>query len=700
MKQLGVLMLAALLAIVSGGCGGEGDDGDGGEGPPRTEVTPTPTSALAVGLMTAPDGLPLYQLSGDNGRIIYRAAPDGVILQALHIGAVFATEDPIAVRVFYDEATGLPRVAHDTATGAWMAIRANGPSRVDFWSYGRNGTYQGGFAIYEEGGRYYMGRIVGAPVLQGRRITGPLNPEPAVWTGSFTLEGDIADGLTNIQAVPAEHARFIESVIPSAGASANTASPVVAQAGLSVQEGLIYVGLGLVAIGAAPALVAGGAVVTSAVVIGGSMALIGVFAGDVQEAIRGQLRRTPGCASYNQGICDIASNYLAKEDARGALGFMCDLYEQATQGAANLAGKISNGRRARDNARGLTSEERADVMESVNTYPGFYRGREPASLEAPPVVSSNVSGEARGLGGRTTAVHGVAAPDGSLDVSGQDNLGRQVQISLQVDDGVNEGGDFSWGEHEGTVPAAPGPRIVRELGPQYALPPDNTWSLLLSNYFAAPEGRPITYDIDSSHPTVRARISGQFLVLETGSLSPGDSSAWSHMNINAAAQGRTVHQYFLVVVDPALRQPPEPPGPDEPSETTPLPPAIAMQTPEPGGNYCIAPIRTGRDDAELVAWPPDSGDQNRNRNFTYTYLSHDGRRVTDTARIVCTACCSDGMAVVLDSNGYRRYPCADWPRVYEERSEEYDYEILGSRNYYQQSQLESDIDRLLCAEDL
>ena len=65
-----------------------------------------------------------------------------------------------------------------------------------------------------------MGEIVGIPALEGRQITGQLNPTSASWMGSFSLMGDIEDGLTNVQALSAEQARFIESLTPSGTALA------------------------------------------------------------------------------------------------------------------------------------------------------------------------------------------------------------------------------------------------------------------------------------------------------------------------------------------------------------------------------------------------------------------------------------------------------------------------------------------------
>ena len=210
--------------------------GSGPTKPLREQVFDNPTP-----------GQPSCVIAGDNASLQYWIDPSGTVQQSLY-ESVDGTQ---RVRTFYGEGTELPRVVLDEALGNWLSIREHGDSRVDFWAYGSDGNYQGGFAIYEEDGWYYMGEVVGVPAHEGREISGELNPSTGSWSGSFTLNGNPADGLTNIQLLSAEQVMFLESLEPSKASETNANSPVVASID-TLREGLFWVGAAVVVIAAIP----------------------------------------------------------------------------------------------------------------------------------------------------------------------------------------------------------------------------------------------------------------------------------------------------------------------------------------------------------------------------------------------------------------------------------------------------------------
>ena len=153
-------------------------------------------------------GQPGYVIAGDNASLQYWFTPSGDVSQALYEKA----DGTERVRTFYDEVTGAPRTVLNEISGHWLSIRDAGPDRVDFWAYDSAGNYLNGFAIYEMSGEYFTGEVVGVPAHEWETITGQLIPDDASWTGSFTLIGDVEDGLTNIREAPPELVALIDEL--------------------------------------------------------------------------------------------------------------------------------------------------------------------------------------------------------------------------------------------------------------------------------------------------------------------------------------------------------------------------------------------------------------------------------------------------------------------------------------------------------
>ena len=169
-------------------------------------------------------GQPSYVIAGDNAGLQYWFTPSGDVSQALHEKA----DGTERIRTFYDEVTGAPRTVLDEISGHWLSIREAGPDRVDFWRYDGVGNYLDGFAIYETSGQYYTGEIVGVPAHEWQTITGQLIPDDASWIGSFTLTGDVEDGLTNIREAPPELVALIDELAIDDASDSNAIRPVSA----------------------------------------------------------------------------------------------------------------------------------------------------------------------------------------------------------------------------------------------------------------------------------------------------------------------------------------------------------------------------------------------------------------------------------------------------------------------------------------
>ena len=165
MRKVCAVFLASLMVYV-GGCGGGG--GDGGGAPAEERPTPS-VSALGIEVVTPdnPGGVPEVSISGDSASITYHVEADGTLYQAAYTSDAPAT----AVRVFYGPDTELPHVILDEISGGWLSIMPYGPNRVDFWIYEANGNYLDGYAVFEDGGTYYMGDVAAAPALEGSEGT-------------------------------------------------------------------------------------------------------------------------------------------------------------------------------------------------------------------------------------------------------------------------------------------------------------------------------------------------------------------------------------------------------------------------------------------------------------------------------------------------------------------------------------------------
>ena len=403
-------------------------------------IRAAPASALRAEYFENPaPGKPNYVMAGNNASLQYWTDPDGTVGQAVYESADGAHR----VRVFYDEETELPRAVLDEISGNWLSIREYGTNRIDFWAFDSDGSYQSGFAIYEEDGQYYMGEIVGVPVHEGREITGELSPSSASWTGSFTLEGDNEDGLTNIQALSEDQVMFLESLELSGASSVNANSPVVAA--FTLRTGLFWGGMAVGVIAAIPSaplwmpLAAGGLLATS------------LFLPDIKDVVRGAAREI-GCESFDEGPCSLVGVHLADPDSRGPIGLIRDLYDWMTKVPEELSEAV---RQRVDSARQYYGNMK-DRLSPGNLADYIFpvaHAKPPDSDDAPSPGSSILSGRADRDDGTEIDLDGTMDPNGSYRATGTDSQSRRVSIIGSVDDdGTNAGGTFEWGEEQGDIP--------------------------------------------------------------------------------------------------------------------------------------------------------------------------------------------------------------------------------------------------------
>ena len=375
-------------------------------------------------------------------------------------------------RVFYDEATGLPRQVLDEVSGNWMLIQQNG-TFVDFWLYDRDGNYQDGFSVFEESGQYYHAEITGLPAHAGKKITGQLHPDAASWTGHFTLQIEWGDDLANIQPVPPEIAALMSSLatlatdqqegaVPHSGRPQRAAiqGPVKRVALLRGMAALFTPGQvmaeeeeeGESTFSFSEALTLGGVtligmsvigIVSPGAVVGGVVAIIG---GEFLRNRAEQARSWCGEAEVEgddvvargKEFCHMAVNHLAYEDDRGAVGYLRDVLDWAMEKTDRLRAKIEQGKHVLENA----------VNQLTPDDPLYTESEDPLiSDDTPPLIDSPMSGEAEGRDATVAEVTGDIVPDGSFTA-----VGEEAEIDGAIDeDGASVTGTFKWGEDGGLV---------------------------------------------------------------------------------------------------------------------------------------------------------------------------------------------------------------------------------------------------------
>ena len=337
MRKVCAVFLASLMVYLSG-CGGGGDDGGGGGSAPVQEQPEPAVSPLTFEIVepVLADGIAEGTLSGENVSITYRFTQDGTLLEASYSSVVPA----VAARVFYDPDTGLPTTILDEISGAWVSIRPFGDSRVDYWIYDADGSYQGGFGMFEEDGYYYLGDVVGIPARGG----------------------DAADGLTNIEAVSDEGILFIESLASAEAGVLSAGSPVVAQITFKGVLVTLVVGIGVVflikggialaaattvtaALAAGPALAAGVIITLAGVTIVPLM--VDYFTKIIKEGLsfKGLLSDAPNAG---HAICHAAQPAGSGSDPTAVLA---DLFDSATSGSTDIDEQAQCGYEAWDGAQ-------------------------------------------------------------------------------------------------------------------------------------------------------------------------------------------------------------------------------------------------------------------------------------------------------------------------------------------------------------
>ena len=173
------------------------------------------------------------------------------------------------------------------ATGC--GFRRTEPIASIYWFYDRDGTYQHGFAVFEDADQYYFGEIAGLPIHAGKEITGDLVPTTASWTGSFTLDVDTGD-LRTPKVVAADIAELMNDLAPDD----------TLLSGLSV-GGIILTGLGLADDSSWDGIATAGAAafVTS------------LFVPDVAAGNRDKCTRLGNATSRD--VCRLAADFLAHD---------------------------------------------------------------------------------------------------------------------------------------------------------------------------------------------------------------------------------------------------------------------------------------------------------------------------------------------------------------------------------------------------
>lgn len=432
-------------------------DGFGGESGTivlnwRLESTASP---LRVEVFENPEPRkPSYVIAGRNGSLQYWKTSDGAVHQMLYESA----DGTASARVFYDEATGLPRLVLDQVSGNWMLIRENGDF-VDFWLYDGDGNYQSGFSVFEDAGEFYYAEIVGLPVYAGKEIIGQLYPASASWSGHFSLQVEWGD-LTNIQRVPPEIAALMtnlvrpvtdqqESAIPDSSRPSLAArqkparysglisafailTPSMAVADeeeptFSISKGLTRLGMGLFGAG----LVAG---TTPWVAAGAAAYMGGMFLRDVAEKAHSLCNEVDDALA--EGMCSMAADFIAHEDDRGPIGYLRDTVAWAKEKTNHLRARVQRGKQAIKNVVSRLSS--GTDLRDLNENP-------PISDDVPQPIDSPASGEAEGPNGIVEQLSGDIDPDGNITV-----VGDGVEILGDVsEDGTSVAAMFTWDGESG-----------------------------------------------------------------------------------------------------------------------------------------------------------------------------------------------------------------------------------------------------------
>ena len=402
--------------------GGQASAGSGPANPLREQVFDNPGP-----------GKPNYVLAGDNAGLQYWFTPGGDVSQSLYEKA----DGTERVRSFYDAATGAARTVLNEISGHWMSIRAMGPGRVDFWTYDNAGNYLGGFAVYAKSGQYYTGQITGVPAHEGNPITGQLAASGASWTGSFTLTGDVEDGLTNIQVAPPELAALIDGlsvdsaddsdVIRSASVGRQLNNAIVANVasaatsgngGKSLHKGLTRGGLASLALGLGLLAIPGGQAAGAYFALAGAGTFLSVqIAPEMSDWVRRKFGRdcpTKMCAD----LANLAADGLSRQRT-GPLGYVRDALDWVKDAPSHLRDRIiRSGQSLASVADGLLPGDAVGTLDNS----------EPASLIGPPAVGGTLSGRVTGPQGNQTRVTGSIDPHGKISVSGVHALGGTVWL--------------------------------------------------------------------------------------------------------------------------------------------------------------------------------------------------------------------------------------------------------------------------------
>ena len=426
-----VVLLAGVLAA---GCGGDGDlEREAPEPQP-------PVPALRERVFDSPvQGEPGYLIAGDNASVQYWMNSSGEVSQSLYRSA----DGTASVRTFNDALTGQPTTVLDERSGRFVSIRAYSLQRADFWMYDGSGAYQGGFSIFQDAGAYYSGDIDGVPAHGGMAVAGPLNPAAASWTGSFRLMGDIADGLSDVQPVPAGMAALIDGLTSSGAVASGAAGshPVLAQFDpFSLQSrlrlaGMLYAGEGV-------------AERTRYIDVAGPGFLAWPLVPEIVGGIRTRWGRDCPQGGRFAATCReltaLVANHLSNADGSGFMSAVQNVTDWLAERPTALNALVDNGVAALDAIADGLSESDAIGEENLEA---------PSSSNMPAVVAAKLSGSASRDDGTSVALQGDIDGNGNVGVAGTDGQGDLVSLNFAIhtDGSPLDGGTFEWGADMGNV---------------------------------------------------------------------------------------------------------------------------------------------------------------------------------------------------------------------------------------------------------
>ena len=359
-------------------------------------------------------GEPTHIVAGDNGSLQFWS--NGALLSESLLNSADGTT---RIRARHDAQTGAPQTVLNEVTGDYIELRENRPGRVDLWFYDSAGRYQSGIAVVERSGSFFYGEITGLPKYSGKQIIGQLGYLNSSQTGSFALTSEVDDDIAQLQAFPADLLGFLDT---RSGLRA-------ASSGITLRKTLVTGGLALVAGGLALSLAPAYATA------GATMALLGYFVtGDIAKGIRDNFADTE--SEFGKASANLVADWLADEDAPAPLHWVRNAVDRVKQGATEFKNRIVD-----------EVESLQDWVSGGETWERM-RASWPSSSDAPPDISSSLSGTVVFQDNNTLQLRGDIDNTGEFNVSSDDDA---LTIEGSVDSTGSVSGTFTNNSNSGTI---------------------------------------------------------------------------------------------------------------------------------------------------------------------------------------------------------------------------------------------------------